>query len=106
MKTDHPVTQIQKQIVKEIIDRLHKENNQNNNALYKNIKVLGSDYSNEIFIAFDKFSPDWNKGEPGFKKKYLGISINGKIDYEVLKRKFNNLSDRVHFFNSLYEIKI
>jgi len=105
MKNNHPSSKEQRQIVAEIVAKLVSENNKDNH-IYQDIRVLGSDFSNDVFINYSKITPDWNNNRPKEEIKYISISLKGKIDYKANKMEFKTVPDRVHFFNNLYEIDL
>jgi hypothetical protein len=68
---------------------------------FADINVLKSPYSLDVFLAFTDVSiaerPKYNT---------IKIGINGDVDYDTKRNlEFNNLADRVSFFNSLEPIE-
>lgn len=68
---------------------------------YSDIKILKSPYYLSVFLSFIDISDSTNP-----KFKMYSISIDGTVDYEVKQNMtFNNLSDRITFFNELEKIE-
>lgn len=100
-----PSSKIQKSIINEIIKSICDKNKSQKENIYSEIEILGSDYTNELFIRYNKTFFDENF-EAQNQKKLIGIDTNGKIDYNVYLREFETLKDRIHFINSLFSVKI
>ncbi len=74
------------------------------NVFYENICLLGSHYTDDVFINFEKTVIRSN-AEPN--NIYWRISPNGSLDDDALHNmEFKTLADRVHFFNELFEITV
>jgi hypothetical protein len=106
MKTDHPLTQDQIAVTLILLEKLNQviEEKKDNDIIYQDIKVLGSDYTRDIFIHFEKIIM---KTEPDPDTIYWKISPDGTLDDDALHNmEFESMSDKVHFFNQLFEIRI
>lgn len=110
VKTNHPFSKIQ---LRKLNEELKKISNvevvalrgvsipgKNNN--FTDIKITHSPFMLDIFLSYmDLTNPD----KP--KSFMLKIDTAGKVDYEVRKNMiFNNLGDRVSFFNSLTPVEL
>ncbi len=97
----HPVTNIQKEKAKTILN-YYKENN----TTYENHEqptLLGSNYTDSIFVKTTKITTDGDNIHT--KTVYTEIQINGQMNYDLLNTmEFKTLADKVHFFNTLFPI--
>jgi hypothetical protein len=106
MKTSHPMTKKQVEIVAALLTKLEETiaQKQGNDVFYENIRVLGSHYTYDVFINFEKVIIR-SDAEP--QNIYWRISPDGKLDDDALRNiEFKTLGDRVHFFNELFEITV
>lgn len=106
MKTNHNVTPQQAAIAVILLAKLENTINEKagNDVYYDNIRILGSDYTKDIFINFYKVVLH---AEPEPYSIYWQIKPDGTVDDDALHNlEFSTLGDRVHFFNSLYDIII
>jgi len=100
------LTNIQIAICHAILQKFDLENNKTlRNVGFKEIEVLQSDYTDEIFVRYTRLFMGDDQSVAK-SNECIGISETGKIDYEVYKRKFKDLSSKVHFFDNLYKIEI
>lgn len=69
------------------------------------VELLKSNYSDSVFIRYSQLQV---VGEyVGKSVNYIEITPSGtSIEHAESKLKFESLSDRVHFFNSLYPIEL
>jgi len=101
MKRNHVVTNSQKKVVALLLGKLAStiSEKKGNDVYYDNVRVLGSDYTTDIFIGFDKVVL---YAEPEPASIYWQIAPDGTLDDDALHHiQFPSLGDRVHFFNSL-----
>jgi hypothetical protein len=106
MQTSHPMTDKQVAIVAVLLAKLEDtiKEKEGKDVFYENIRVLGSHYTDDVFINFEKIVIR-SDAEPN--NIYWRISPDGTLDDDALHNlKFDTLADRVHFFNELFEITI
>ncbi|MEA5111645.1 hypothetical protein SDC9_17717 [bioreactor metagenome] len=106
MRANHPITQQQLEVAVMLLNKLKNIIGQRkmDDVLYRNIKVLGSDYTTDIFINFEKVVLK-DGADP--HDIYWKISETGQLDDDALHTmEFNTMADKVHFFNELFEIRI
>jgi len=106
MKTNHLLSDLQIAVIHGILKKFDIENKKPNRIIgFDDIEVLGSDFTDEIFVRYVRYfiGDDQNAAK---SNECIGIAWNGIIDYEVYKRKFKDLSDKVHFFDKLFNIEI
>lgn len=106
MKTSHPITDKQVAIVAALLAKLEEtiRQKEGKDVFYDSIRVLGSHYTDDVFINFEKVVIR-SDAEPN--NIYWRISPNGQLDDDALHNmEFKTLADRVHFFNELFEITV
>lgn len=106
MQTSHPMTRKQIEVVAALLAKLHQtiDEKKNNDVFYDNIRVLGSQYTDDVFINFEKIIMR-STADP--RDIYWRISPDGSVDDDALHNmQFKTLGDRVHFFNELFEITL
>jgi len=80
------------------------ESKKESSVFFENIRVLGSDYTRDIFINFEKVVI---RTEADVDNIYWQIKPDGSVDDDALHNmQFDTMSDGVHFFNTLFPIKI
>lgn len=107
MKADHPLTKKQIAALAVLLNKLQAviESQITNDVLYSNVRVLGSDYTPDVFINFERIVARADGPDP--ENIYWKISPDGKLDDDALHHmEFREMADRVHFFNSLFEIVV
>lgn len=108
IKTSHPFTVKQ---LKALNTELQKVSNTEIVALrgvkipakenYADVDILHSPYTLDVFLRYMDIT---NPSNP--KSEIYSISKTGKVDYKArLNMKFNNFSDRIHFFNNLISVE-
>lgn len=106
MRTNHYVSPTQIEVVNLLLHKLNDTiiEKSGNDVMYSDIKVLGSDYTPDVFIHFEKTIL---KDDGEQLEIYWKITPEGELDDDALHNMyFKEISDRVHFFDSLFEIKI
>ena len=106
MKTNHYLTPQQIEVVTILLGKLNQtiDAKRGNDVYYDNIRVLGSDYTPDIFINFEKVVV---RADVDVDKIYWQIKPDGTVNDDALHTmQFDTLSDGVHFFNTLFEIKV
>lgn len=106
MKADHFLSNMQIEVIYLLLDKINKtiEETQFLDLSYSDIKVLGSDYTTDVFVSFVKTNTGASQSTETF---YWGVDVNGNLNDNAFKTmQFNNIADKVHFFNSLYEIEL
>lgn len=67
------------------------------------IAVMASDYSTDAFLRVVQDVVDGN--DVGTETRYIRITFEGETDRDPQRNMyFQNVADRVHFFNSLYPV--
>lgn len=100
----HPLTNDQKIILELLLNQIKDAEKLDPTTIYNDIFVLGSDYCDCVFIRFIKIGIGDN-GDPYEKTIHWGIESDGHLnDNPVQTMDFKTLSDRVHFFNTLFKI--
>jgi hypothetical protein len=101
----HPLSNRQKIVLSILLKKLKMEDEKQTSIFYNDIKVLGSDYTDIVFVYFSRISIG-ESGEGEERKLYWSVDIDGEVnDNAVQTMEFETLSDRVHFFNTLFEIQ-
>lgn len=108
IKTNHPFTKKQLEVLNSELKRISdnkisvlrgfkfsaKEN-------YTDIEISHSPFNLDVFLSFMDITLGDNP-----KSEFYAISPSGKIDKNIRQNlEFENLSDRVHFFNNLIPVK-
>ena len=100
----HPLSKKQNIIISILLNKIQLEDQKQKDVIYENIKVLGSDYTNLVFISFLKIGIS-SSGEADEKKIYWSIDVDGEVNDNAMQTMdFQTLADKVHFFNTLFEI--
>lgn len=105
-KTDHPFTKKQLQAVQRELSKVSTaiiESTQLRGLParegYFDIDLLHSPYSNSVFLSY------WQSVNDRPANFLVAIESDGSVDYTPRTNyEFENLSDRVHFFNNLNPI--
>lgn len=67
------------------------------------VAVMASDYSTDAFLRVIQDVVDGN--DVGTETRYIRITFEGEADHDPQRNMyFQNVADRVHFFNSLYPV--
>jgi hypothetical protein len=106
-KTDHPFTKnqlvsLQRELSKVSTAIIETTQLQGfpAKAGYFDIEVLHSPYSNTVFLSY------WENVQNRPKSFVVAIESDGSVDHTPRSTyEFETLSDRVHFFNTLFQIE-